>query len=544
MLFCLPPPMKRLSRSLTALAGFGLGLGLLAAVSCARREAPAPSAAPLSLHLLGEPATLDPTAITEEEELRVVWMMFRPLVGLDRTLATVPALAKSWTVSPDGLTYEFRLDPAATWDDGSPVTSDDVRFTIERIRDPKVHAASWSGFFEEVAAIETPDAATVRVRFSRPYAERILAFNLPIVSAAAYGRAKSRADTDRSPVGSGPYRFASWEPNRSIRLTRRPDAKEGGFPELVFRVIPSDSTRFQAGARGELDEFRISRDQRAIAESSEEFKARNRILRVPQPLEVLLLWNVRNAFLSDPRVRRALAHSWSREDAAKLLYPPDGAALVSGPFPPAVSANAPDVAPAAFDKALAGRLLDEAGWRADAGGVRRRGGKKASLTLLIKAGRRIDGNLAEILRSAYAQVGVELQILALDAAQVAERAQAGDYDGYLTARFFLPPNFDPFPYYHSSQHAPRGQNTGFYANAEADRVMAAARLETDPEKRIGLYRQVHRILAEDPPADFLWGADQYWGVSRRVQGVELSPIGLFHFLPGPLGWHPAPAAAR
>ncbi len=544
MLFCLPPPMKRLSRSLLVLAGFGIGLGFLAAVSCARREPPAPPAAPLSLHLLGEPATLDPTMITDEEELRVVWMMFRPLVGLDRQLAIVPALAKSWTVSPDGLTYEFRLDPTATWDDGTRVTSDDVRFTIERIRDPKVHAASWSDSFEEVAAIETPDAETVRVRFSRPYAERLLAFNLPIVSAAAYGRAKSRAETDRAPVGSGPYRFASWEPNRAIRLTRRPDAGEGGFAEVVFRVIPSDSTRFQAGARGELDEFRVSRDQRAIAESSPEFMSRNRLLRVPQPLEVLLLWNLRNPFLADGRVRRALSHAWSREDAAKLLYPPDGATLVSGPFPPGVPANAPDVAPAAFDTSLAGRLLDEAGWKSDKSGVRRKDGRKASLALLVKAGRRIDGNLAEILRSAYAQVGVELKIVALDAAQVAERAQAGDYDGYLTARFFLPPNFDPFPYYHSSQHAPNGQNTGFYSNPEADRVMAQARLETDPEKRIGLYRQVHRLLAEDPPADFLWGADQYWAVSRRVEGVEVSPIGLFHFLPGPLAWRPAPAAAR
>ena len=80
MLFCLSPPMKRLSRSLLALAGFGTG-SALAPVSCARREAPAPSAAPLSLHLLGDPATLDPTAVTEEEELRVVSMMFRPLVG-------------------------------------------------------------------------------------------------------------------------------------------------------------------------------------------------------------------------------------------------------------------------------------------------------------------------------------------------------------------------------------------------------------------------------------------------------------------------------
>jgi peptide/nickel transport system substrate-binding protein len=531
--------MKRLSRSLLA-----LGFTALAVVSCARREPPAAPPASLSLHLMSDPATLDPTTITEDEELRVVGMMFRPLIGIDRELRPAPALAKSWTVSPDGLVYEFHLDPAATWDDGSRVTSDDVRFTIERVRDPKVNAASWSGGFEGLVGIETPDPSTVRVRFQRPYAERILAFNMPIVSEAAYGRAKNRTETDRAPAGSGPYRFASWEPSRSVRLTRRPDAAAGGFSEVVFRVIPDDSTRFQAGSRGELDEFRVSRDQRAAAEANPAFLKRNRILRVPQAIQVLLIWNVKNPFLADPRVRRALSHAWSRSDAAKLLYPPDGAALVSGPFPAGVSANAPDVAPAAFDAALAARLLDEAGWRVDAGGVRRKGGQKASLTLLVKAARRIDNNLAEILRSAYSQVGVELTILALDGAQCAQRAQAGEFDGYLTARLFLPPNFDPYPYYHSSQHAPGGQNTGFYSNPEADGVMEQARLETDPDKRVALYRRIHQLLAADPPADFLWGADQYWGVSRRVDGVEVSPIGLFHFLPGPLGWRPAPAAAR
>ncbi len=492
------------------------------------------------MHLIGEPATLDPTTLSEEDELRVVALMFRPLVGLDRELRTVPALAAGWNVSPDGLVYEFHLDPKATWDDGARVTSDDVRFTIERVRDPKVDAAAWSGYFSDVSGIETPDPSTVRVRFQRPYAERILSFNMPIVSAAAYGRARSRTETDRTPTGSGPYRFSSWEPGRSIRLTRRPDAVTGGFSDVVFRVMSDDATRFRAGVLGELDEFRISRGQRPVAEADPAFMARNRILRVPQPLLVLLLWNVRNPFLADPRVRRALSHSWSRTDAARLLYPPDGATLVSGPYPPGVSANAPDVAPAAFDAAEASRLLDEAGWKTAVGGVRRKGARKASVTLLVKAGRRIDGNLAEILRSAYSQVGVEMQILALDAAVCAERAQAGEYDGYLTARFFLPPNFDPFPYFHSGQHAPHGQNTGFYSNAEADRVMERAQLETDPEKRLELYRQVHRIFAEDPPADFLWGADQYWGISKRIEGVEVSPIGLFHFLPGPLGWRPAP----
>jgi ABC-type transport system substrate-binding protein len=91
---------------------------------------------------------------------------------------------------------------------------------------------------------------------------------------------------------------------------------------------------------------------------------------------------------------------------------------------------------------------------------------------------------------------------------------------------------------------PKGENSGFYRNPEADRALEAARREIDPVKRLELDRQVHRILAADPPADFLWSADQYWGVSTRVGNVEVSPIGLFHFLPGPLGWTPARPSSR
>ncbi len=533
------PPMKRVRLSLVA-------VGVLAAVvsACARRERPSAPTTTISRHLIGDPATLDPTTVLEEEPLRVTDLMFRPLLGIDKDLELVPALAKSWSVSDDGLVFEFQLDPNATWEDGKPVTSDDVRFTIERIHDPKVNAASWSSGFEDLAGIETPDAATVRVRFQKLYSERLLAFAVPIVSASAYARAKP-GDTDRRPVGTGPYRLVSWDANRTIRLARRPDAPADQYPfeEVVFRVIPDDSTRFQAGARGDVDEFRISRDQRKATEGMPDFLERVRVLRVPQLLEVVIIWNTRSPLLSDARVRRALAHAWPREETARRLYPPDGAALISGPYPPGVAANAPDVALPAYDPAESARLLDAAGWKLGKDGVRRKGGQKARVELVIRAQSRVEISLAEILRSAYEKIGVELVPVPLEAAVYSERGQEGEFGGYLMGRFFLPPNFDPFPYWDSSQWAPSGQNMGFYENPEADRLMRAARVELDYDKRIELYRQIHRILAADQPADFLWGADQYWGVSRRIDDVELSPLGLFHFEPGPLGWRPAPAAA-
>ncbi len=531
--------MKRLSRFLAALA-------VLAALSCGRsRETPAPKAT-LLRHLIGDPASLDPTTSTEEPGLLVEAMLFRPLVGIDASRRPVPSLASSWSVSPDGLTYEFRLDPKFTWETGQPVTSDDVRFTVERIRDPKIPAATWRAEFEDLAAIETPDPATVRLRFTRPYAERMFAFNLPIVSTAAFGRRTEAAETDRHPVGSGPYRLEAWESNQKLRLVRRDGAAnaDGRFDEIVFRVIPEGATRYQAGLRGELDEFRLSRDQRKAAEAAPEFLERFRVIKAPQFMEALLIWNCRNPFLADARVRRALSHAWPREEAARRLYPPNGADLVSGPYPPGAPENAPGLSPPAYDPAQSARLLDEAGWKAGPGGARRKGGKKASIEMLHPTGQPIYSAVGEILRGAYEKVGVELVLRPLDWAAFSERERKGEFDVEFAGRIFLPPNLDPYPYYHSSQWPPGGQNIGSYKNAEADRVMEAARVELDPGKRLELYRQVARLLAADPPADFMWGAEQYWAMAKRVEGVEVSPIGLFHFLPGPLGWRPAPAAKR
>jgi len=527
-----------MKRSLASAAAL---LAVCALAGCAPR---APRRAPkdvLYRHLEGDPATLDPITTTEENGIFVEEMMFRPLLGLDVERRPMPALAVSWAVSPDGLAYEFRLDPGAQWEDGSPVTSEDVLFTLERIRDPKVPAFNYRDSFSDVVAIETPGPSTVRVRFRASYAERLVAFNLPIVSRAAYSAAKSPADLDRRPSGSGPYRLERWVTNQTIALVGREDAAETRVPfrRMVFRVIPDPTVRFRAGTRGDLDEFRISRDQVAAARSSRDFLARNRMLKVPQPIQAYVLWNVRHPFLADPRVRTALAHCWPREDAARRLYPPDGAALVSGPYLPGAPENDPTVRPPPYDPGLAARLLDEAGWRAGSGGTRMRGGRKASLELLYPSGRSVYNALAEILRSSYAKVGVVLALRPLEWAAYSERGDAGEFEAQITARVFLPPNPDPYPFFHSSQAPPRGQNAGFYRNLEADRSMEAARRETDAARRLTLYREVHRLLAADPPADFLWGADQYWGISRKVEGVSVSSLGLFHFLPGPLGWRPA-----
>src|SRR5215472_1228054 len=137
--------MKKLLRA-------GVSVVLCLAAAACSRSAPKPAVARDTLyrHLDGDPPTLDPITTNEEFGLRVEDLIFRPLVSIDRDRHIVPALALSWAVSSDGLVYDFRLDPKARWEDGSPVTSADVAFTIDRIRNPKVAAVNWKWGFEDV----------------------------------------------------------------------------------------------------------------------------------------------------------------------------------------------------------------------------------------------------------------------------------------------------------------------------------------------------------------------------------------------------------
>jgi peptide/nickel transport system substrate-binding protein len=240
-------------------------------------------------------------------------------------------------------------------------------------------------------------------------------------------------------------------------------------------------------------------------------------------------------------VRLALSRAWNRAEAAKALYPPEGADLIDGPYPAGAPENAPEIKHTAYDPAEAARMLDAAGLLAGPDGVRRRNGKKVSLDILYPSDQPIYAQISEVFRAAVQKLGIEVVARPFDWAAYSQRYAAGEFDVSPLGQQFLPPNLDQYAFFHSSQAPPAGLNAGFYRNPAADRALEAARREMDDARRLELLRTVHRLLAADPPADFLWSVDQYWAVSSRLDGVEVSPVGLFHFLPGPLAWRAIPA---
>lgn len=515
----------------------------LAAAVLAVLAAPAASRAAgrervLQAHLEAEPATLDPLLTTDVSGLVVEDLLFTPLVALDRRLAPAPGLARSWRVSGDGRTFEFELDPVATFDDGRSVTAGDVRFTIERIRDQRVAALARRADFEEIEAVEVLSRTTVRVRFSRPYSERLLAFNLPILPAHVFSRGAAAANRfGRKPVGNGPFRFVRWDPARAIVVERRPGAagRAAGVERVIFRVLSDPATRLNAGIRGELDEFRVSPQFLDRFRSDRRLTSRFRLVPVPRLAQTAIVWNCRNPSLSDRRTRRALGLAIPRRRIIDALFG-GGAREVSGPYPAGVAENAPDVAPLPYAPQQAVKLLSDAGYRRDRTGPLVKAGRPLSFDLSIPSGHTISRQIAEVLQQEYARLGVRMGIQALDWPALAARLDAGDFDAVLSETVFLPPNLDPYPAFHSSQIPPNGQNVGFYGSRDGDRLLEAGRAEADPSQRLRVYREIHRRLAEDQPYAFLFTLDSVWAIHRDLTGVETSPLGLSHFLPGRRAW--------
>ncbi|MDQ5870857.1 MAG: ABC transporter substrate-binding protein [Acidobacteriota bacterium] len=496
----------------------------------------------LQAHLDAEPATLDPVLTTDVSGFVVEDLLFTPLVGLDRELKAVPGLARSWRLTDDGRTFEFDLDPAATFDDGKTVTAADVRFTIERIRDPRVAALARKADFEDLEAVEVLSPSAVRVRFSRPYSERLLAFNLPILPAHVFARGSAAEKSfGRKPIGNGPFRFVRWDPARSIVVERRAGraGRAAGVDRVIFRVLPDPATRLNAGIRGELDEFRVSPQLLDRFRTDRRLTSRFRLLPVHRLAQTSITWNCRHPSLSDRRTRRALGLAIPRRRIIDALFG-GRAREVSGPYPAGVPENAPDVAPLPHSPQRAEELLSQAGYRRVGTGRLAKEGRPLAFELSIPSGHPISRQIAEVLQQEYSRLGVRMGIQPLDWPTLSARLDAGEFDAVLSETVFLPPNLDPYPAFHSSQVPPNGLNVGFYADPASDRLLEAARAAIEPNRRLRAYREVHRRLAEDQPQAFLFTLDSVWAIQRDLAGVETSPLGLSHFLPGRRAWKWAP----
>ncbi len=484
--------------------------------------------------LEGEPKTLNPLLATTDPENVVIALLFRNLLEYDEKLNLVPGLAEGVDVSADHLTYTVRLRPGVRWEDGSPVTAEDVVFTVRVVADPKSQALTRKTYWEGLDRAEAVDPRTARIVFKEPYAGRLDAFNLPLLPAAEYrGSDLGTSPRNRKPLANGPYRLGLWEGGR-LELVRNPQYF-GTKPEpemVVFRVAPETAAAFQGLLSGELHEMRVTFEEKRRLDADATLAARSLVF--DELAYTYIAWQNGQPLFASPSVRRALTMLIDREAIARTLY--GGLARpASGPVPPGSWAYDPSIAPWPYDPAQAEALLAAAGFRKGPDGILRRGSARFAFRLLLGAGSDLQRQIAEVIQQSLRKAGIDMSIQPMEWAAFSSRVDAGDFEAFMAA-MNLDPNPDLSVSWHSSQKAPKGWNTVGYSNPEADALMDRLRTTFDREEARRLYARLLRIFHEDEPVSFLHTVSSRWGVSKRLENVRTSPIGLFLFWPGASAW--------
>lgn len=425
--------------------------------------------------------------------------IFDGLVTHDAERRPRPALAAAVPVpSKDGLTWTARLRSGVTFHDGSAFGAEDVVATYRTLLDPK-SASPVASSYRMLSEVRQTGPDVVEFRLRHPYAPFAHKLTLGILpSEALTGGRLDAAPVNSRPVGTGPFRFAEWRRGERLVLTANP-GYWGGAPKirrLTVVFVPDDNTRAQRMRRGDFDGTVLppalaatfgGRDGTTVrVHDSADYRG----VMLPQ----------KNPVTADKAISRALNLAVDRDGMIRALLAGRGKPA-AGPIPHVLGEFAEPSAVFRHDPDEARRVLESAGWKAGADGVRARDGREARFTLMYPADDSVRKALAGGFASDAAKVGIKVDLAGLgwDAIEPRMKRDALLMGGGTP----LDPDLVAYGLLHSSQAEDGFNNPGSYRDGGVDAELDRGRRSTDPAARAAAYRAVQRRLVEAPPWVFL-----------------------------------------
>ena len=475
--------------------------------------------------LADEPDMLNSLIRTTSVAGMILALLQASLAEMGEDLQWSAMIASGWDIAPDSLAITYHLQPWF-WEDGEPLTSEDVRLSYELLRDPRVGSPR-ADLLQAVARVETPDAATIRYEFTTPQAQPVQATAHSILPAhrlrgldpAAVGTWPS----NRQPLASGPFRLVAWQPGQQLVLAPNPRyaGPAAHLQRVVLRIMPDETARIMALEAGEVD---LVYDVPANAARRLRAAPDLKIVEVQGRVFGFMLWNVRRPILSDPQVRRALSLALDRQRFVDDLLGGYGRPAASY-LPPVLWNHHPTLAPDPFRPDSASALLAAAGWRSEArDGVRTRDGQRLRLDVIYRGGDAVRESGAALVRQNLEAIGVQAVLRAMELGTALDFLRSGRFDAYLgeyQANLYA----DPSPLVLSG--ATDRFNFGGYANARVDALLTAALAEPDRARSLPLWYALQEELAADQPAAVLYYLRQLVAFNKRLRAVRphmLSPL--------------------
>jgi peptide/nickel transport system substrate-binding protein len=530
-----------------------LVLGVLGAAIAAPALTPAvapqptPTAAPVVVHreaIVGRPSSVNPVTARTQADRDLVALLFRGLVRSGQDGRPVADLAASWTVEAKGARWTFRLRTDARWQDGVPVTSDDVVYTVRVLQDPAYTgplAAGWRGV--TATAI---DAATVRFDLAVPLGGFLQAAAQPLLPAhlLAGVPVAELADAPFSmrPVGNGPFALTvlttdaadlepvlePLEPGSGPLATLGPGAAASGGPLLAgleLRFYPGPDEAAAAYRAGEVDAVSGLPPSAAAALAAE--RATRRIAYPGTTLTGVYL-NLRPGAgpFSDARVRTALLAELDRGRLVTDVLAGSGQ-RANTPIPPSSWAYDPKAAPAvAYDPNAAAAGLRAAGWtRSGAGWLPPRAKKPVTIELLAVDAtvNPVTAGAAARVAAAWTSLGIPTTVTSLAAGDLVDRLRSAKFVAAVAdVNVGLDP--DPYPLLASSQVQAGGANVSGFQDPALDAALAAARAPGTDAARAAAYTRLQALLGQLEPILPLFFRDSVFVVSDRLVGPRAVPV--------------------
>jgi peptide/nickel transport system substrate-binding protein len=449
----------------------------------------------------GEPDQLDPQSTSAYASFQVLENVFDTLVEPDEELQFQPALAQEWETSEDGLTWTFTLREGVTWHNGRELVAEDVAYSYNRIIDEELANAYR---FTSVTGVEAPDERTVEITVDRP-TPNLLA-NIGAFKGTAIVARENVEDGSitREPIGTGAFRFDSYSPGDSLRLTRNDDYWGGdvALDGVEFRFVSEPTvalTNLQGGQVHWTDN--LPPQQVEQLRDSDDLTLET----VPGNDYWYFAANQAREPFGDPRVRQALAYGIDREqitEAAKF-----GLATVNQTAIPEASAFHLDYAPYERDVERARQLLQEAQVQTP-----------LTVDLIVTNEYPETVSAAQVMQSQLREIGVEVSIRTLDFAGWLDEQGQGNFDVFLLGWLG---NIDPDDFYYAQHRTGANFNFQGYSNPQVDEALDAARAETDDDARRELYETAVRQIVDDASYVYLYNPEIVQAWSPDVQGYQV-----------------------
>jgi peptide/nickel transport system substrate-binding protein len=486
---------------------------LLPLLACSSR----PDAYTLVMIIENNPTNLDPRVGLDAQSERIDELLFDDLCTRDEHLNVRPGLAERWEI-PDPLTYVFHLHRGVKFHDGRPLTSRDVKWTFDSLLLGKIRSTK-AAAYRPVDHIDAPDDFTVVFHLKEPFATLLWNISDGAIGIVPYG---SGDEISRHPIGSGPFRFVSAEPDKEVIVERNDGywGEKARLKRVRFAVIPDATTRALELRKGSADiaVTSLTGDMVLALERDSNLE----VLHAPGTVLAYLAFNTRDPILKDVRVRQALAYAINRVPMIHYLLR-DFARPAYSLLPPESWAYNVDVPHYEYNPDRARQLLEQAGYPA-VNGVR--------LHLTMKTS--TDENprlIASVLQQQWRDVGIALDIRTFEFATFFADVTHGAYQVHSLR--WVGGNEDPdiFEYvFHSAKFSPHGANRTYYTNPRVDALIDQARGELDQDARKQIYAEIQRILAEDLPYIDLWYFENVMVHTKRVRNLTLNPPGNYDFL--------------